>query len=156
MNNTLSKVLKFFLGGLLLVALLLTIVFFNEVKNIHPEATFAQQDEQLGSLLDYFFYYAYLLTVIAVLATLGFSLVNMIMSPKSGVKSLISIAVLVIIGIISWSLSSGELLNIPGYTGTDNEESILKWSDMIIYTTYATFAISFIALIYSEVSKLFK
>jgi hypothetical protein len=156
MNNTLSKVLKFFLSGLLLVAVLLSIVYFKAVGNLHPEATFAQQDEQLGGLLDSFMYFAYILTALTIILTIGFAVVGMVLSPKTGVKSLVSIAILVVIALIGWSLSSSEILNIPGYTGHDNVESTLKWSDMIIYTTYIMSGISVLALIYAEVSKLFK
>ncbi len=156
MNNTLLKGLKFFLGGLLLVAVLMAIAYFNAVGNLHPEASFDQQDEQLGNLINFFMYFAYALVFIAIALTLLFSIAKMVLQPKTAIKSIGSIVFLAIIALIGWSLGSDDILNIPGYGGTDNVAGTLRFSDMILYTMYIMSGISFVVLIYAEVSKLFK
>jgi hypothetical protein len=80
----------------------------------------------------------------------------MVLQPKTAIKSIGSIVFLAIIALIGWSLGSDDILNIPGYGGTDNVAGTLRFSDMILYTMYIMSGISFVVLIYAEVSKLFK
>lgn len=156
MNSTLSKVLKFFLGGLLLVGVLLSVFYFQAVGNLNPEATFAQQEEALGSLLDSYMYYAYILVIAATILAIAFAIVKMVMDPKSAVKTLITLVGLGIIVAIGWSLANDAVLNIPGYTGADNVPDTLKWSGMILWTTYIASAVAIVVLVFAEVSKAFK
>lgn len=156
MNSTLSKVLKFFLAGLLLVAVLLSIVYFKAVAGLHPDATFEQQDVQLGSLLDSYMFYAYILAGAAAVLTIAFAIVKMVLDPKSAVKSIASIIILGVIVFIGWSIAEDKVLEIPGYKGEDNVPETLKMSGMILWTTWITAGLSILTALYAEISRAFK
>jgi len=156
MTNTLSKVLKFFLGGLLLVGVLLSVFYFQAVGNISPEATIAQQEEVVGGLLDLFIYYSYILLAVSIVITIAFGIIKMLLDPKTAIKSLITIVIFGIIVSISWAISEDDILNITGYTGADNVKETLKWSGMILWTTYITSAISVLVWLGGEVSRVFR
>jgi len=156
MNSTLSKVLKFFLGGLLLVGVLLSVFYFQAVGNISPEASISQQEEIIGGLLDSFMYYAYFLVIAAIVITLAFAIIKMILDPKTAIKSLITLVILGIIVAISWAIADDNILNIPGYTGPDNVKETLKLSGMILWTSYITSAIALVVWVVAESSRAFK
>ena len=156
MNNTLSKVLQFLLGGLILVGVLLAVVFFVAVGNLNPEANFIEQENVLSGLLNSYMFYAYALAVVALILTVVFAVVKMVTDPKSAIKTFISIAVLLVIAFIGWIMASDVVLKMPGYTGTDNVPETLKVSGMLLYTMYLAGAAAVLTLIYAEVSKLFR
>jgi hypothetical protein len=64
---------------------------------------------------------------------------KMIASPVAGLKSLIPIAIFVIIFVGAWVLGSSEKVSIIGYEGTDNEGFWAQFTDMIIFAIYALF-----------------
>ncbi len=64
---------------------------------------------------------------------------KMIASPVAGLKSLIPIAIFVVIFVGAWVLGSSEKVSIIGYEGTDNEGFWAQFTDMIIFAIYALF-----------------
>ena len=64
---------------------------------------------------------------------------KLIESPKDGLKSLITLAVFVVLFVVAWLLGSSEKVSIIGYEGTDNVGFWAQFTDMIIYATYALF-----------------
>lgn len=88
-------------------------------------------------------YWCYVLIVLTICITLLFSLLKFIKgfidSPSSGLKSLIVIAVFVILFVTAWFLGSSEKIAIIGYEGTENEGFWAQFTDMLIYVSYALF-----------------
>jgi len=64
---------------------------------------------------------------------------SLISSPISAIKSLIPIALFVLIFVVAWNLGTGEKMSIIGYEGTENEGFWAQFSDMMIYAIYALF-----------------
>ncbi len=89
---------------------------------------------------DALLYWTYLLMGLAVCITLLMAVLTYVKSlrsnPKSALKSLIPIALFVIVFVVAWSLGSGERMSIIGYEGTGNEGNWARFTDMMIYVIY--------------------
>jgi len=55
---------------------------------------------------------------------------------KEAMKSFIALAGIVILVLIAYSMSDGTIMDIPGYSGSDNVPGTLKFTDTILITTY--------------------
>jgi hypothetical protein len=100
--------------------------------------------------------WAYILVITAAVTSLLFPLLNFVTNPKKGLGTLVGVLVLGVIILISYMLGSGEVLNIMGYTGTDNVPSTLKLTDMGIFTMYFLLFGAFFAIVVTEVMSFFK
>jgi len=88
-------------------------------------------------------YWCYMLIALTIGITILFSLIKFVKgfieSPAGGLKSLIIIAIFVILFAVAWFLGSSEKIAIIGYEGTDNEGFWAQFTDMLIYVSYALF-----------------
>lgn len=96
-----------------------------------------------------------LLIATAVIAII-FEIVKLVINPKNAIRTLISIGVMVVIVVIAFSLGDATPLHLPGYEGADNVPSMLLMADTFLYTTYFLFGIAIIAILYTELSRLFR
>ncbi len=98
--------------------------------------------------------------IILVFATAGITLIaeifQLIMHPRNAVRTLISIGILLVITLIAYSLADTTPMNIIGYSGSDNVPSMLAMAGTMLYGTYILFGIVIIAILYTELSRLFK
>lgn len=89
---------------------------------------------------DMLLYWAYALLVITIVALIVFAIFGFLHSlkvnPKGAMRGLMVLVAMVVILGISYSLGSGEILNIPGYDGGDNNPGTLRVVDMWLFTTY--------------------
>ncbi len=92
---------------------------------------------------DALLYWTYALMVLALVITLLMAVLNyvkgLISNPKAGFKSLIPIALFILLFVVAWMLGSGEKMSIIGYEGTENQGAMAQFSDMMIYAIYALF-----------------
>ncbi len=89
----------------------------------------------------YWSYFLLALTICITLFLTLFAFVNQLKaSPASALKTLLPLIAFVLIFVVSWFLGSGEKLSIIGYEGNENEGVWAKFSDMLIYASYALFA----------------
>jgi hypothetical protein len=88
--------------------------------------------------------------------TIIFEIVRLLLNPKNAVRSLVSIALIALVVFIAYSLSDATILDLPGYDGSDNVPSMLVLSDTFLYTMYFLFGGAFLAIIYTEVSRMFR
>lgn len=108
-------------------------------------------DQSQPVFTDLMLYWAYILlavTIVALVVLAAFSFISSLKSsPKSAMGGLIAaIALIVILG-LTYAIGSGELLNIPGYEGTDNNPGTLKMTDMWIYSMYVMLGLSIVAIL---------
>ena len=68
----------------------------------------------------------------------------------------IVLVIAAVVFLIARSMSSGEVLKIEAYKGTQNVPHILKNVDTGLITTYILFIVTILAMIYTEIAKLFK
>lgn len=142
--------------ALLAVSVLLIVLFYVKNGDINPDDPFPKQMTDFGSILNIYIYWAYLLVGLAVFVTLIFPIVNMIANPKSGLKTLLALAIVGGLLFLGYQLASDTVMNIPGYTGTGNVPQTLKLTGMGIYMMYFMLGGAILAMVYSSISKIFK
>ncbi len=145
----LSKILSIVLYVLLGVTLVLAGLFFfgGEVEGA-PLATPVYTE----TFLDW----AKILVVAAAVIAILFEVVALVLNPRNAIRTLVSIAVLAIIALVSYALGDGTPLNLIGYTGGDNVPSMLVMSDTFLYSTYFLFGLALLVILYTELSRLFR
>lgn len=92
----------------------------------------------------------------SVAITLVFEIINIILHPTNAKRTLLSSLGIIVLLVVAWSLADATPLQIIGYEGTDNVPSMLKVSDAGLFTMYFLMGVSFIAIIVSEFSRVFK
>ena len=155
-QKLLLRIGEIFFIALMAISVLLTVVFYLNTGKINSEAPLNAQISQIGSILDLLTYWAYILTFLSVIFAVGFPIIQMIGNPKSGIKAAASVGILAVVMFIFYQLGDGTIMNIAGYNGSDNVPKTLKLVDMVMFSMYAMVVVSVIALLYAEISKLFK
>lgn len=133
-----NKLFSIILGALLGLSALLSLLFAFDVVSE-------------GLLITW----CYALIGIAVVTTLGFSLLGMATNPKKAKSALIGVGVLVVICAISYFMSGNEVhSNIDGDILADAGTSQLSEGGLIAFYILALVAIG--SIVFAEVSKMFK
>ena len=147
-----SKLLQIILIGLMAVSAILVVLFYaggiipETADSIYPEPKFTQP----------ILMWAYILGIIAAIAAIGFPIINMISNPASAKKTLLPLLAIGVVVLIAYVLASDEVLDILGYQGTDNVPGRLKFSGMMIITTYFLAGLAVVSILYSEIANLLK
>ncbi len=101
----------------------------------------AGEELTVPKFTDALLYWTYALVIATLFITLfmaGLGFVKSLVSnPASALKSLIPIALFVVVFVVAWSLGSGEKMNIIGYEGNGNEGNWARFTDMMVYSIYA-------------------
>lgn len=91
---------------------------------------------------------------------LGFAVskfvIKLIDEPKSAIKSLASFAVIGIVIFIAYAMASDAIPNFLGVDKFGVTPSMSKWVGTGLFITYIFFGITFLSVIYTEVSKIWK
>ncbi len=153
--NSLIKIGQWFYYALMAISVILVVIFYLNNGNVNTDDSTSKQMADLGPVLNYYIFWAYVLLGIAAIFSLIFPLFRMIGNPKSGVKTLISVVILAVVLLIAYQLGDDTLLNLPGYDGNDNVAERLKMTDMAIFTMYALLAGALLAMLFSSVRRLF-
>jgi len=99
--------------------------------------------------------YAFVVLVLAMLLAILFPVINSIRDPKNVGRSLLTaLGVIIVLG-VCYYFASGEKLNLPNYSGTDNEPGVLKIVDTGLFAMYLSFLGALVAIVYSEVRRYF-
>lgn len=134
------------------IATLIVIALFLFGGQVAPEEKIAADMSQ-PRFTDLMLYWAYILLAVTVLSWALFGiygfLKNLKDNPKGALGRLMVVIALVAVLGVSYALGSGELLNIPGYDGKDNNPATLKMTDMWIFSMYFLFAVSVVSILIS-------
>lgn len=155
-HQLLFRISNYFFYALMGVSIVLTVIFYLNTGKINPDDPLTTQISQIGPVLNTFTLWAILLGGMAVLFAIGFPALQIITNPKSGIKVLLSVAALAIAMFVAYSLGDDTILTIAGYNGPDNIPTRLKMTDMILFSVYGMTVIAVLAILYGEISKLFK
>jgi multisubunit Na+/H+ antiporter MnhC subunit len=79
-----------------------------------------------------------------------------VLNPKGLRLSLIALGVSVVLIGIAALLADNTVLDLPHYKGKDNVPRTLFLTDIGLYVAYFLFALAFLAIIYSVISRYFK
>ena len=95
--------------------------------------------------------WAYILLGVSLVAALVFPLIAIVTKPKESVKGLLPIVGLVAVAVICYALAGNEVLNLPGYNGTDNNPDTLKWTEGLLYLMYVLIIADIAAIVITEI-----
>lgn len=142
-----TKILRIVLIVLLAVSALVTLLFYAGGEEIAGQPTYT----------NIFILWSYVLTGLAVGFAVIFPVIQMISNPKNAKKGLLGIAVLAVLVLVAYAMSSSELL---GITNPDlakyDVPSTLKYSGTMLNTTYILAGLAILSMIWTEVAKIFK
>ncbi len=99
---------------------------------------------------------AYIYFGIAAIISIVFPIIYLVANPRGAINVIIGLVFIGLIILISYFVASGQVMDIPGYSGTDNVPGTLKAVGTGLYTMYFLFFLSIIAILYSEISSAFK
>ena len=139
MTDRTSKLLQWFLYLLLAVSAILTVLFYVDS----------------GSNTDIYIYWSYALLGLTVVVTIVASLAGMLLNPKGAVKILILAGVMVVIGIVSYSMSGNEFSAI----WLEKKDVTVATSRIVgagLFFSYFLAALAVLAIVVASVSRIFK
>jgi len=150
---TITKFTKTFLYLAYALAIVFTVMFFMGLDGTE------NRSEQNIAAAGPYLTYSYVLAIIAIVLVIGFSVVNIFVNPSNIKKTLFGLVALVIIGGVSYALSSDAPLN---FTSKDvaelyNKDTVtLVWSDTGLIASYFLFVIAVLGLLFTELRDFFK
>ncbi len=97
-------------------------------------------------------YVSYLLVILAALGAIVLPLINSLGNPKSLVKSLIGVAALGVLFLVSWGVSGDEVTAV--YTKFDITSTSSRVIGGVLITTYLLMGVAVLSIIYSEIRKI--
>jgi len=150
-NSSISKILNILLIVLMAISAVLLGLFY--IKVVGP-GTEDVTEEQMP-FLNYFLNWGFILLAITATVAIVAPIISTIGNPKGSLKSLGSIVLLGVIILITYSMSSGELLEFA-VPNEGNTPPMLKLGDTCLFTTYALAGLGVLAIIASEIVKIFK
>ena len=152
MSGKLSKIINILLWVLMGISILLAVLFY--LGKIVPGTEGTNMEEPV--ITETFLRWAYVMAIGAASVTLIFSVVNMILNPKSIKQTIIGVVGAAVLIVVSYMLASDQILSMPGYEGTGNEPTTLKWAGTALYSTYILAILAILSILYAEVAKFFK
>jgi len=145
----LSKILNIVLYLLLAITLVFAGLFFfggDVVGETYKTPLYT------GSFLNW----AKLLVYITAGVALLFEVFHLVVNPKNAMRSIISMGILGVIVLVAYAMADDTPLQLIGYDGSDNVPSMLNLAGTMLYGTYLLFGIVVSAILYTELSRLFK
>ncbi len=146
MSNTLSK----YLNILTYVMIGLTAIF---VAMFYLGGEIPNQAYDTPVYTDVLLHWTSVLLYATAGLSLFFPIVQLVTNPKGAVKGLAGLVVLGLIILIAYSISDGTLLNLPGYTGEDNNPASLQFADTVLYTMYILGVGTVLSIVVTEVLR---
>lgn len=124
---------------------------------VAEEVSFTFVEKLVYYKMDIALVWGYILLIIASLTAVIFPIVYAIVHPANMVRGLLVLVGVAVLVLISYLLSSGETLEIIGYTGTDNSNpGILKLIDTGLIFNYFVLGLALLSIVYAEISNYFK
>lgn len=97
----------------------------------------------------------YILIIGAIVAALGFAIFSLISNFKGAIKTLLGIAILIIIVLIAYGMSSGEAI-MDAEGNVRATANVVRWAGAAIYGGMIVFAAGALTFIISEISSFFR
>jgi hypothetical protein len=146
MSNTLSK----YLNILTYVMIGLTAIF---VAIFYLGGDLPNQADQTPVYTDVLLNWAKLLLFVCAGLALLFPIIEIVTNPKEAVKGLVGLVGLGVVILVAYSLADGTLLDLPGYTGPDNNPASLEFADTVLYTMYILGVGTVLSIVVTEVLR---
>jgi len=134
------------------ITIIFALIFYlGEVK---PETAGTRLEEPV--ITQSFLVWAYILFFLTAGITIVFSIINFIVNPSGGKKTLISLVFGIAVIVIAFLFADDTVLNMPYYDGKDNVPGMLRFADTMLFTSYILVVVAFLAIVGSAVSRLFR
>jgi len=118
-------------------------------------AVFYQGDSPSDTLLNGYFWVAYIAFGLSALFAILFPIIQIVANPKDAIRSLIVVAFLVALWFVSYAISDNSFTPLQlEKMETSAETSILVGAGLIY--TYFIFGLAIVAVIYASISSIFK
>lgn len=158
MRNRINLAARILTIVIILFSVLLTAILLIKSDN-DMSRNFTRAFNEIGITLNIFTIGTYLIAGLTLLLVLAFSVMNLFVKPKAGIKALIGIGALVVIVLISFILSSPNIdpefvLNIAD--NVEVTDALSKQVGAGLIATYILAGLSVVAIIYAWISKLIK
>ncbi len=138
-HDRFKLIIDIFLGIILAISVILTVLFYSDTSNVE--------------VLNTFLYWAYILLGVAVLVAFIIApVVGMIQNPKSAVKGVVALVILLGIIGIAYSLSSTTPVDIS--IEVKNMDLALRLADTSLISMYILGALGILAIILAELKQL--
>ncbi len=146
MDKTIIKITKIFtiivmIGAGVMAALV--------IANSDPMKTSVALADKL---LNPFFYTSYILLGIGILITLLFAVIQMLMTPKTAIRALVSIGLLGVLYLIAYLSASGNI-DAPVYQEFSVSSGESRIIGSLIYLAYILGGLSVLAILYSAINS---
>lgn len=158
MRNTINKVVRIFTGVIMVAAVLLTAILMIKSDNDMAK-DFTLAFREIGTPLDIFTFATYAIIGLAGLLVIFFAVYFIFIKPKAAKNALIGVAILVVIVVASFLMSSSAIDPVFVRDIADTVEVTPALSRQVgagLMATYILGALSLLAIIYTSVLKLIK
>jgi len=152
MSSKLTKIINIILWVLMGVSVILVVLFY--FGSVVPGTEGSNMEEPV--ITETLLRWAYIMAIGATIVALGFSIVNLISNPKALKQSLIMVGIGAVLVFAAYFLADDQILNMPGYEGTQNIPGTLKFAGTFLWLAYILAGLAVISIVYSEVAKYFK
>lgn len=105
--------------------------------------------------LDVMLVWSLIVVLLTIAATIVMQLIAMLMNPKSAVRSLIGLGILVVVSLVSYALATDDPIKVASGKMLDDSFD-LKFSDTALWMTYLTFCGVILSIIWGEIYKVIK
>ncbi len=105
--------------------------------------------------LNLLFSFSAVLTIVTVVAAIAMPLIGIFQNPKKALTSFVGIALVAVVFFIAYSLSSEEPITLASGKVLDSVAE-LKFADTSLYAMYISFAGVLVAMVGTEIYKIFK
>lgn len=108
-----------------------------------------------SAALDVMLVWSFAMVILTIALTIIMPLIAVFQNPKSAVRSLIGLGILVVVFLISYALATDDPIRLASGKVMDDTFD-LKFSDTALWMTYITFAGVILSILFGELYKVFK
>ena len=136
--------------GILISIIVLALFYFGGQVADHEKIAAEMSQPRFTDLI---LFWCYILLVVTVVVLIAFAIIDFARglkdNPKKAMSGFLAILALGALLVVTYIMGDGTLLNIPGYDGTDNVPTMLKLTDMWLYSCYFMMVVTILALIFT-------
>ena len=149
---SLSRITSILLWFLMGISAVLVVIFYAGPVVAGTKDTPMEEPTITNFILNW----SYVLLGITAIISVIFPLIQIVTNPAGAKRALVTLVIAAVVIFISYSFASDEVLRIVGYTGQDNVPSTLKLVDTGLFTMYILFGGAILAIILSEIARIFR
>lgn len=112
-------------------------------------------DGEENTTLNLMLVWSFVMIVLTIALTVIMPLITVFQNPKSAVRSLIGLGLIVVVFLVSYALATDDPITLANGKVIDDSFQ-LKFSDTALWATYIAFAGVILSILYGELYKVFK